>query len=371
MQQTNRPDNKPLNPNVGNACSVQVGSATNAEWSNVVQCFEDVTLYQTWAYGSAHWGAEAIEHVVFRRNGEAIGCAQARIMKVPLVGWGLAYVPWGPLWWQRGRERNLDHIRLVARAAREEYVVRRHMSVVLIPNVMETEPDASTITAILREAKFEQMPDMRQTLLFDLAPTCADLRRSCSRIWRKGLRRAEASGSGLKLVWGTDLELLQAFARIYREMLVRKKFVPGVAIEEFFSIQSQLPEPLRMNVCLCYQGEEAVAGLVFSATGNRGLMLLAATTQKGRLFGASHLIWSQVLQSMRDKGYALCDLGGIDAVEAPGPYHFKKGLNGFESRRIGFFYTSPGVLGDMLIGTAYRVKPLLRKAKGLKLKLHR
>jgi lipid II:glycine glycyltransferase (peptidoglycan interpeptide bridge formation enzyme) len=154
-------------------------------------------------------------------------------------------------------------------------------------------------------------------------------------------------------------------------MLGRKKFVPGVRIEEFVKVQSELPVALKLRIILCKVGDEIIGGTVFSAIGNTGLCLLAATTHKGRTLGASHLAWWKMLMWLQEKGYKLCDLGGIDAVEAPGPYHFKKGLNGFESRSVGFFYTSPGVLGDMLIGTAYRVKPLLRKAKGLKLKLHR
>ena len=37
---------------------VEVDRATPAEWSQMLDLFDDANIYQTWSYGGVHWGEE-------------------------------------------------------------------------------------------------------------------------------------------------------------------------------------------------------------------------------------------------------------------------------------------------------------------------
>src|SRR5512139_1280867 len=205
-------------------CLVEVGRLTDVEWSNIIRGFDDATLFQTWAYGSVHWGEKALHHLVVRRNGDLIGGAQVRRITVPLIGRGLIYVPWGPLWWPKGKERDLENVRWVARAMTEEYVVRRRMALMLTPNVAENELDAQGIKRIMEEEGFTYMPDLRRTILLDLRPTEAEMKRCLSRNWKWNLKRSEKAKHRLSLVEGTNIEHFKSFLTLYEEMRSRKGF---------------------------------------------------------------------------------------------------------------------------------------------------
>ncbi len=348
--------------------SVEVDRTGEPEWAGLLQKFEDATVYQTRPYGSVRWGEKALSHFVLTKNGETMGCGQARIARASHLPIGFAYMPWGPLWWPKGKARDLDSVRQVAAAVRDEYL-GRHLPLVIAPNVMETEPDAARIDQILKEEGFRRLPDSEKTSLLDLTPTVDKLRSGCSSNWRWSLRRAEKFQNRLRVVEGEAVEGFAAFVRLYGEMVARKRFVPGVNIDDFFEMQKRLPEGLKMKTILCYSGDELVSGAVFSALGNRGLMLHSATSPHGRELCASHLVWWHIAQRLKGAGYTGCDLGGVNAEIAPGPYRFKKGMGGTEASRLGFYFVSSGVLGRMAIRTGYWAKPWVRKAKGCAIRI--
>ncbi len=356
---------------VNGTCSVEVGRLSDSEWTKTVDGFEDATLYQTWAYGSVRWGEESLSHLVLTKNGKTVGCGQARVARTSIMPIGFAYMPWGPLWWPKGKERDQDSVRQLATALRDEYVGRRRLALLIAPNVMETEPDAARIDQILKEEGFRRLPDSEKTMLLDLTPPCDALRNRCSSNWRWSLRRAEKPQNRLRIVEGRAVEGFTAFVQLYGEMVARKKFVPGVSIGDFFEIQKRLPEERKMKVILCYSGEKLVSGTVFSALGNRGLMLLSASSPQGRELCASHFVWWHIAQRLKGEGYTRCDLGGVNAETAPGPYRFKRGLGGSEAGRLGFYFVSSGMLGGVVIRAGYWAKPWIGKAKGYAIRISR
>jgi hypothetical protein len=43
------------------------------------------------------WGKDHLSHVVLKRDGVVVGAEQTRIIKIPIVGTGIDYIPFGPL----------------------------------------------------------------------------------------------------------------------------------------------------------------------------------------------------------------------------------------------------------------------------------
>ena len=84
--------------------SVAVDQATEGEWNKLVSLFADASVYQAWAYGEVHWGRSQLSHLVLTQNGAAAAAAQVRIVRLPVLGKGVAYVRWGPLCCRRGGE---------------------------------------------------------------------------------------------------------------------------------------------------------------------------------------------------------------------------------------------------------------------------
>src|SRR6202167_718989 len=85
------------------AWQVEVDRATSAEWSQMLDLFDDASIYQTAAYGEVRWGERNLSRMVLRRDGEVVGMAQLRIIRPTPLKFGMAYLRWGPLWKRRCR----------------------------------------------------------------------------------------------------------------------------------------------------------------------------------------------------------------------------------------------------------------------------
>src|SRR5262249_54282300 len=99
-----------MNPSVNSPSdcvyAAEAQGLSEEAWTSVIEGFDDTLLMQTWPYGARRWGAENLSHLVLRRNGHVAAAAQVVIMKIPLLGPGIAYVKWGPLWRPRAQEKD-------------------------------------------------------------------------------------------------------------------------------------------------------------------------------------------------------------------------------------------------------------------------
>ncbi|MFI5073287.1 MAG: hypothetical protein ACHP8A_20675, partial [Terriglobales bacterium] len=75
----------------------EVDSVDELNWDEVLGRFEDANIYQTWSYDESRFGRKNISHLLLKRGGEVVATAQARIVKLPFIKAGIAYVRWGPL----------------------------------------------------------------------------------------------------------------------------------------------------------------------------------------------------------------------------------------------------------------------------------
>ena len=306
----------------------EIDTVDNTAWCDIILNFSDANLYQTWSYGAVRWGEKSLSHLLLKKEGTIVACAQVTIIKAPFLPAGIAYMLGGPLWHVSGKEENIEIFRQMIRALKDEYIDGRHMHLRILAHIPHDCPEA--ITDLMEDEGFtcSASPNSGRTLHINLTPSLIDLRGAVQRQWRNNLKKAEKNG--LHIIEGHDIALYEMFSQIYREMHARKKFVEHVHIDEYRLIQSDLPEKLKMHVMVCKSNGNICSALVCSAIGDIAINLLAATSSydiENRL-NSSHLLFWKMMEWAKMKGCTWYDLGGINPDRNPGGYQFKKGLAG-------------------------------------------
>lgn len=338
---------------------VEFDNVSRDEWISLLQQFDDANIYQTWEYGSVRWGEKSLSHQVVKRNGEVIAIAQVTIKKVPFLGLGMAYIPWGPLWRKRDNPIDFKIFQHSIGSLKDEYAKKRGLLLRIAPNIVKQKDDS--IENLFREESFSIKSSYHQyrTLLLDLTPPIEKLRKDLDQKWRNMLNQAEKKG--LEIVEGDGDELYDIFLKLQSEMQERKNYIPGVNYQEFREIQKGLPHPLKMKIMICKFEGEPVSSAVFSGIGDTGIYLLGATGHKGMKTKGSYLLQWRAIQWLKGKGCRWYDLGGINPETNPGVYHFKAGLSGIDVHHIGIYESCNNFLSSQLVRWGERVRGYLTR----------
>lgn len=314
--------------------SVEIDSFDKDSWCEIVGKFDDANIYQTWSYDAVRWGRENISHMVLKKNGSIVAASQARIVKIPLISAGIAYIRWGPLWRMRGNKTDREVLCQAIRALRNEYVFRRGLVLRIFPLLFSDYFD--TFIPLFGEEGYKWLPKGRResTIIIDLTPPLEDLRKGLKKNWRGHLKRAEKNE--LEIIEGDDDEMFEKFVKIYNEMVERKRFVPSTDIDEFRLIQKELPKKLKMKILLCSSNGTICAGLICSAMGQTGLSLFSATNDIGLQKRGSYILDWKLIEWLKSNHFSSYDLHGINPTENPGSYSFKTGLSGKNGREVEF-----------------------------------
>lgn len=304
----------------------EVDTVDERTWCQLLGRFADANIYQTWSYDEVRCGRQNISHLLLRNKGEIVAIAQSRIVVLPLVSIGMAYVRWGPLWRLRQTKADVEVFCQVIRALRNEYACRRGLVVRLFPVLFET--DSPCFGAILKEEGFSTIGEQprSRTILMDITPSLKDLYEGMRPHWKRELKIAERKG--LEIVEGTGDELFESVIQIHQEMVSRKKFVEGNDINQFRLMQARLPEPFKMRVMLCRSSAGVCAGLIWSAIGSTAIYLFGATSNIGMKANGSYLLHRKLLEQLKKDSCTVYDLNGINPESNPGTYKFKNDLAG-------------------------------------------
>jgi len=331
------------------------------EWYKIIDQFSDANIYQTWSYDAVRCGEGNISHFVLRLANEIVCAAQARIVRIPVVGLGAAYFLWGPLWQLRNQVKDPSVFRMAIRALRNEYVCRRGLILRILPILYNDNPGLY-LNILLEEGYTTPEKDSQRTLILDIQPPIEDLRKKLKQKWRNCLNRAERNN--LELIEGTEDSLFADFIGIYRELLQRKKFKEPNDINEFRIIQRELPPELKMRIFICQSGGLISAGAIFTAIGGTGVYLFGATNDQGMKNNGSYLLQWKAVQWMKNNGCRYYNLNGINPTLNPGSYHFKSGIsgkNGKDVHYLGRFDCYSGVISATLAHTADLAFPFMKK----------
>ena len=354
-----------LRPTGDAAWSVEVDQAAAAEWSRMLDLFDDANIYQTRSYGEIRWGKKNLSHLVLKRDDEIVGLAQLRIIRPTRLNFGMAYLRWGPLCHRRGTELDVEVAVAMARALHEEYVCKRRLLLQILPNAFA----ASTRGEMFQSAfsSFTQEPSTKanlyRTFVLDLSPPLEELRRNLDKKWRNQLSRAEKNG--LRVVACSETDQYRIFCGMYKQMTNRKTFESTVDIEEFERIQADLPETHRMRILICEQEGIPVASVVASVMGDSAIYVLGATSDKGLDAKGSYLLQWTLIQWLKERGVRRYDLGGINPQQNPGVYHFKRGLSGADVCQLSPLVACENTVSSAVVQAGLVARRMMRKFKAL------
>ena len=344
--------------------SVAVDHVTERDWNELVLLFDDASIYQTWAYGAVRWGEHQLSHLVLRRDDEVLVAAQLRIVQIPLLRKGVAYLRWGPMWQRKGQAPAPDVLPAAVRAMVQEYCHRRGLLLRLLPNIFREDSLSGAVAQACNAAGLHDtgtLPVYR-TMRVDVARPLERLRKNLEQKWRNQLNASEKNG--LNVLEDSSDALFARFIGIYDDMMSRKQFETTVDPREFRKIQQRLPAEQKMIVLLAEKEGQFLSGLVGTALGGTGIYLLGATNSSGLKAKGSYLLQWRMIQRLRERGCRFYDLGGIDPENNPGVYHFKQGLGGHEVSHLGRIEASGSRLNAFCLGLGERLSLLKRGLRG-------
>jgi hypothetical protein len=301
-------------------------------WNAVLAGFDDAILYQTWRYGAERWGEANLSHVILDRNGTPVAAAQIALVRLPVLGSGVAYLNWGPLWRPRGQEADPAVLGPLLERVHEHYARRRGLLTRVMPRSFCDEGDA--VRGLLQASGFRARPGLPtyRTILLDLSHSRETLQASLSRKWRKNLRQAEEQDVQIAELKGP--EGIAAFLALYEQMHAHKRFVDFSDIQLFARCQARLPEAFRLRILACLHREKPVAAVALSLLGDTPVYHYGATNAQGRELRAGYRLHWWVVQWLREQGFARYDLGGLELAGEAGVNRFKTGLAGNLGRDV-------------------------------------
>ena len=302
-----------------------VDSVDENEWNIYSQLFRDASVNQTWAYN--HTRSKKCSSLVLKYKGVIVAIAMVRLVTLPGLKIGMAYLGSGPLWQLKNEENNINSLRNILLALRKEYAVDRKLFLRISPAIYTNYANFDGIYTMLQEAngyKLQQNND--RTLFLDLEQSEIDIRKGLHHKWRYHLNHAEKEGFTISIGIGDDL--FQTFKRIYNEMLERKKYPGAINIDEVEKVQSGLPEELKYTIIICEKENRPMAGGVYSTIGETGIYFLGATGNFGIKNFSPNLYHWEMIKWMKKNGFRVLDLCGVSPEKIPETYQFKAGIVG-------------------------------------------
>lgn len=343
------------------ALDVEVDQVTREQWIEWLERFADASLYQTLAYGEVRWGRAQLSHLVLRRAGQPVAMAQLRIVQPLGFGFGIAYLRWGPVCELKGAGIDPEIVAAMARALRQEYVIRRSLFLRILPNACQGTPRAAAFEDAFSRFQIEPFGpgDSYRTLMLDLSLPLEVLRRRLDGKWRNQLNRAEKND--LTVIEGSSDAEFATMIALFNEMWQRKQFAVSSDINEFRRIQQALPDSQKMRVFICLKNGVPMSGLLGAGLGDTGLYLFGGTSDEGMKQKGSYLLQWRMIQWLKDNGVRHYNLGGINPVTNPGVYHFKQGMNGLDSLYLEPRVACSSSLSKIFVGAGLKLRGGLRR----------
>ena len=301
-------------------------------WERALSTFSDANIYNTWPYEATMHPRSRVSRILLSRDGTPVGAVQARILMLPVLGRGLAFIRWGPMWRPRTEEPNPENLRSCLRAIFQEYVVRRKLLVRIIPALYED--DGAVLGSVFLQEGFHRTAGKtrRRTLIMDLRPSMEEIRDNLHVKWRAHLKRAMKKDQ--QVIIGQTDDLFVRFESIYSAMRQRKGFVTFTDFQAFRRLQGPLAPAEKPLVVLCGAGSDYYSGAIVSALGEVGLYLFGATNGHGLENNGSYPVQWRAIEWLKEQGCREYDLNGINPEVNPTTYMYKSRLAGKTRREV-------------------------------------
>ena len=297
-------------------CSVDVDIVADDTWDWIASKFADIHHEQTACYASLRW-KDRDSHLLLRRDGLPVAGARVALVKLPLLGRGLAMLRFGPFWRQHDSVADPDIYRAMIAALVEEYCVSRGYCLTILPR---PHPDYHVVECgWLRELGFVMRRDYE-----DSALDVEAMSRSLAQKWRYNLRQALANSLNIHL--SADPAEAEAFQVLYACMMERKAFSSTTPVHLTGQLIARLPENLKPKLFVAYHERKLVVGATVGMFGDTGYYMFGASSAEALPLKAGYALHWHIVQWLNEHGITWYDLGG--ASHEPGLRQFKKGFVG-------------------------------------------
>ncbi|SRR5579885_726247 len=325
---SDRVDAPPLAPSLGRFhCEIveQVGAA----WDALAAGFTDFCIEQSFAFAGSRWSKLRAVGLILREDGaaEPVAMALALIAALPVLGIGLAYVKFGPLWRRKDKPADRDVLFAILDALKQEFGIRRRLVVRVLP---PADPDHDWNEA-LKRANFSLHKALsdRERYLVDLTLSEQEQLASLGAQWRANLKKASSE----LVIEEPDLQSgIPAFVELYKNMLARKQFRDHHGIEDLPAIAEQAGETLGLRLFLARHQGEPVVGSIIIGSGERVFVPFSATSDKALSLRAGYALRWAIINRLRGSNARWLDLGGAEGDS--GLRHFKLGNVGKRGRVV-------------------------------------
>lgn len=296
-----------------------------AAWDEILENFEDSSLEQCAHYARARWPRrDEAGPVVRDKHGNPVAMARVATARLPIIGGGVAYVKFGPVWRRRGDALEPARYREAIGAIVDLYVRRRGLLLTVHPR---PHPEAQEIeTQILKEFGFRQRRPSadRHRYIVKLIANESERRSALGTNWRRNLVKAEREG--FRVAEESSVNAILSFQSLHAEMVARKNASQSDPIHLLARLVADLPSQLKPRIFLASLTGEVVAGAVVARHGDVAYYLYGATSDRGVAVRAGYFLQWHITGLLADEGAELYDLGG--AVGSHGLERFKQGLLG-------------------------------------------
>ncbi len=293
------------------------------DWDKLTSGFNDMCLEQTVAFAGTRFGAARSLGLILRDadNSNPTAMALAVIATLPVVGFGLAYVKFGPLWRRNGARENPEILSLALEALKQELAIKRGLLLRVLP---PADPDhKNEWSDALSRAGFAfhaALPDPERYLV-NLSLSDEEQLDSLGSKWRSNLSKVFTGQLDIREI---DLKSgLPVFLSLYRKMVERKQFDDRHGVEDLPEIADAAGEALGMRLFIASHGGEPVVGSIIIGAGDRVFVPFSATGDKALELRAGYALRWEIIKRLRGTKTRWLDLGGAEGDQ--GLRHYKLG----------------------------------------------
>ena len=311
----------------------EIVAKPGAEWDRLVSEFADMCLEQTAAFAGSRFDAARSTGLILREaaGGEPVGMALAVVATLPVIGLGLAYVKFGPLWRRRGAPVRPQHLGLMLEGLKREFAHKRGLAVRVMPPADPSyEQEWQHALARANFALQAALPDPARYLV-DLTLSEGDQLKSLGSKWRYNLAKSAIDELDIREV-GLE-EGLPEFLSLYRDMLSRKQFDDRHGVEDLPAIAKAAGPALGMRLFFAYHQGKPVVGSIIVGAGERVFVPFSATDEKALELRAGYALRWTIMERLRGTEARWLDLGGAEGDQ--GLKHYKLGNVGKRGQVVG------------------------------------
>ena len=336
-----------------------------SSWNNAVAQLDCPHALQSWEWGEFRRQAGWVPtRVLFERGGRPVAAISFLRRATPVPGWGVGYVPKGPV--VDSREEDVWPVILahVARIAKDT----RCIFVKIDPDVRASRTD---IRRAMRGAGFKpsrQQVQYPSTMIVDTDGPDEVLLSRMKATWRRYIRKAERDGVTVRL--SADTSDVTRFMDVYRETAKRDGFI--LRPDSYYAEGLGLLRPSgRASLWLAERDRELLAGAVILSHGTRAWYLWGATSKRGLETHAMYRLQWEALRSARDTGCTSYDMWGAPDVlgdetdPLKGVAYFKAGFGARHVNWVGALdYVVSPTLNSLWLEAVPHAFNVIRKVRG-------